>query len=348
MTVFANILIFQPAAIGDVMLATPVAKALKQNYPGAKITFWGHGSLHQLLIGCCPHIEEYIDYDKQMGLIALLKLFWAFNCDLFVDLSNSKKGMFMAAFAPGNISMVAYQKQPAKVADKMHAVENFLESVARVCPEIPDPLFPTIFPPSLAEAGLENIANSLQNKNLIGIVPGVGKHRPHRAWIPDGWQYLITTLLERQDCLPVLIGGNDEIELGESLEQALSNSSFNLIGKLDLVQTASVLKQCKLVISCDTGPAHMAVAVGTPVIGLYGPTSPRRSGPYGCNGLVIDQSQACKCADSKTCNFAIGSGECMSRIMLPEVLDKITEVIGPSAILEAIEKQSKNEDWQRT
>lgn len=68
MTSFSNILIFQPAAIGDVMLATPVAKTLKHNFPGAKITFWGHPAVGQLLMALCPYIDEYIEYDKRLVL----------------------------------------------------------------------------------------------------------------------------------------------------------------------------------------------------------------------------------------------------------------------------------------
>ncbi len=331
MTAFANILIFQPAAIGDVMLATPVAKALKHNFPGAKITFWGHASLRQLLVGFCPYIDEYIDYDRQAGLIALLKTFWSVNCDLFVDLSNSKKGMFLSAFAPGNTRIVAYKKQSQNAVDKMHAVENFLAAVDKVCEEIPEPLFPTIFPEVFAEEVLVDIFGEDKNKLLIGLVPGVGKHRPHRSWIQDGWRYLISALNERPNCLPVLIGGADEIKLGTRLEEEFSGKCLNLIGKLDLSQTAAILDRCSVVVSGDTGPAHIAVAVGIPVIGLYGPTNPKRSGPYGCENLVIDQSNVCQCENSKFCLFAKEeeSGECISRIMLPEVLDKLNQVLGP-------------------
>ena len=126
MTSFSNILIFQPAAIGDVMLATPVAKTLKHNHGGAKITFWGHSSLRQLLMTLCPYIDEYIDYDRKIGLIAMLKTFWAVRSDLYIDLSNSKRGMFMAAFAPGNTHMLAYKKQADERSDQIHAVDNFI------------------------------------------------------------------------------------------------------------------------------------------------------------------------------------------------------------------------------
>ena len=280
MTSFANILIFQPAAIGDVMLATPVAKTLKHNFPGAKITFWGHASLRQLLMGLCPYIDEYIDYERQTGLISLLKTFWTVQSDLYVDLSNSKKGMFMAAFAKANSHSCPIKNKVDKSGEKIHAVDNFLATIEPICREIPSPLFPTIFPDALVTQIKETILAGKDDKTLIALVPGVGKLRPHRAWISDGWHYLLAALAQREDCFPVLIGGEDEIELGEKLaRQCGNNKCLNLTGKLKLSQTAALLKLCKVVISGDTGPAHMAVAVGTPVIGLYGPTYPERSGP---------------------------------------------------------------------
>lgn len=163
----------------------------------------------------------------------------------------------------------------------------------------------------------------------------------------DSWKYLLSHLLERQDCLPVLIGGKDELELVEKLELENFSGCLNLIGRLSLAETAAILKECKVVISGDTGPAHLAVAVGTPVIGLYGATDPKRSGPYGYEQLVLDQSNKCECAGLKFCSFTNPgeSGECMSRIMLSEVIEKLNQVIGPSAILESINNAPVSDGW---
>ena len=330
MSVFSNILIFQPAAIGDVMLATPVAKALKHNWPGAKITFWGHALLRPVLLGLCPYIDEYIDYERSAGFLSLLKTFWSVQCDLYVDLSNSTKGVFLSALSPMNVRMLGYRKQSAQDTERVHAVINFLAAVDPVCEEIPSPLFPTIFAEALADEVLTDILAKNRDRVLIGLVPGVGKLRPHRAWLPDAWRYLLEAIGERTNCLPVLIGGEEDIELGKALEKGLFNQCLNLIGELELIHTAAVIKQCKVVISGDTGPAHLAVAVGTPVIGLYGPTYPARSGPYENDALLIDQSGHCYCHEMRFCRYTRPDepGECMRRVMLSEVLDKLNQVLG--------------------
>lgn len=166
--------------------------------------------------------------------------------------------------------------------------------------------------------------------------------------LDDGRLEISAVSLNREArLLTSLIGGTDELELCQRLELEKSDKYLNLIGKLSLSETSAVLKSCRVLVSGDTGPAHMAVAVGTPVIGLYGPTNPRRSGPYGCENLILDQSNRCRCKGLKFCTFVNKdeAGECMSRIMLSEVIEKLTQVIGNSAILEQMNNAPLPDGW---
>ncbi len=128
-------------------------------------------------------------------------------------------------------------------------------------------------------------------------------------------------LIDRSGLDTVLIGGKDEKQLGEHLAAKAGSGCTNLCGRLSLAQTAAVLKSCNLVISGDTGPAHVAVAVGTPVLGIYGPTFPNRSGPYGPLNQVCDRSHQCRCHNLKRCKLLTtpGPGRCMQGITAGEV-----------------------------
>jgi len=323
---FGNILVFHPAAIGDAMLATPVATTLKLNFPGAKLTYWTHPQLKPILLGLCPAIDEIVDYNREAGLMELSKTYNSLQADLFVDLANSIKSHVMTWFSAPRRTL-RYIKEPAQARPIVHATDNFLETIKPVCDQFPNPLFPTIFPDVLLEQALEPFLqhDAIERTELIGIVPGVGKIRPHRAWLEDGWHYLLQHILDWKTHLPVLIGGEEEQELCQRLNQSLGGQCLDVSGKLTLPLTAAVLKRCEIVVSGDTGPAHVAVAVGTKVIGLYGPTFPQRSGPYGCADLWLDQSSACRCHGHKVCRFTHpdNSGECMRRIMLEEIIRKL-------------------------
>jgi ADP-heptose:LPS heptosyltransferase len=330
MEAFGNILVFHPAAIGDAMLASPVAATLKLNFPAAKVTYWTHAELRPILLSLCPSIDEIIDYDRKASIFELAKTFTDFKADLFVDLANNTKSKLMTLISR-RTKIFRYEKQAALARPIRHAAENFLDTIRPICPQLPGFPFPTIFPEGLAEEVVERLLaeRGLPNSPIIGIVPGVGKHRPHRAWIYESWVYLLQHIGRWSPHVPALIGGSDEVKLCAELEAAVGTPCLNLAGRLSLPETAALLKHCRVVVSGDTGPAHIAVAVGTPVIGLYGPTFPERSGPYGCLDMVLDQSESCACHDEKHCRFANphDSGQCMARIMLVDVVERLQQFL---------------------
>jgi ADP-heptose:LPS heptosyltransferase len=275
-------------------------------------------------------VDEFIDFNRDLGYFEQRKILTSMGPDLFVDLSNSSRAQYLSLFT--KMMVRRYDKTSSNSFGQQHAVGNFLETIRPICSDVPENLFPTIFPDAIAEELVPKLVamHKLEYKPLIGIVPGVGNQRPHRAWLPDGWIYLIRHILERQTHIPILIGGTDDFEIAEHINSELEDRCLNLCGQLKLDETAAMLKCCDVVISGDTGPAHIAVAVGTPVIGLYGPTIPARSGPYGYFDYCLDQSQSCQCIGQKYCSLANprGPGECMSRIMLTEVIDKLRQVLG--------------------
>jgi ADP-heptose:LPS heptosyltransferase len=324
---FQNIVIFHPAAIGDAMLATPVAKALKLNYDGSKISYWSHPALKEVL-GCNPDIDQFLEFRKGTSLLELTGILRKLKPDLLIDLSNSSRGLWLSL--TGGAKSLRYRKRPSAERPIVHAVDNFLATIAPVCARTPEAFFPTIFPNQSVWESLAGIwkESSTSERTFIGIVPGVGKLRPHRAWPLERWLSLIDEIGAGGKYHPVLIGGSDEMELCDQIAEPLGDRCTNLAGKLSLVETAACLKRCTMVISGDTGPAHLAVAVGTKVIGLYGPTFAARSGPYGCSSLTIDRSQQCRCADAKSC-IVVPAGQasqCMSAITLNEVEEKMDAV----------------------
>ncbi|MBZ0189696.1 MAG: glycosyltransferase family 9 protein [Candidatus Obscuribacterales bacterium] len=263
-----------------------------------------------MIVDLCPYIDNFLAYEKKAlpNLIGDLK-----KCkpDLFVDLSNSLKGSLLCLFC-GCFSL-RYKKTPT-----MHAVDNFLLSLAPLAIDIKRPLFPTIEIDESAYRDLPAPLNQEEMKKLkwLGIVCGVGAKRPHRGWQKNNWLMFLKHLEDKNDVLPILIGGPEEISLGADIESSAGGKLINLCGKLNLEETAALIKACQLVIACDTGPAHIAVATGTPVIGIYGATLLSRSGPYGYSNLAISASDSCRCLEARHCLIKPenGPGQCMDQI----------------------------------
>ncbi|MBI1272243.1 hypothetical protein GC174_17585 [bacterium] len=328
-----RVVIFHPAAIGDSMLATPVARTLRKNFPDTKITYWSHGSLEKILLDFCPAVDNFETYQKDAGLISHMKNLSSLAPDLFVDLSNSTRGKILGLFATIKGARVcSYRKQRASGEKTLHAVDNFVESIKDIVVDRPDNYFPSIFPDSKTLAAVEEKIGRTAGSTILGIVPGVGQLRPHRGWSLDNWLSVLNHFQSQKNIHCILIGGPEEAPAGEYLEKNLNSNPkklTNLCGKLDLKETAAALKHCQVVVSCDTGPAHIACTVGTPVIGLYGPTLLERSGPYGNNLLALTTTASCQCLTEKCCRFkkTTEPGLCMDQILPDSVIKRIESIL---------------------
>lgn len=314
-----RIVVYHTAAIGDSVLATPVSVKLKTNFPEVKITYVTHESLIPLL-SSCRAIDNFIAVDKQASFLDLRNAIQACKPDLIVDLSGSNKSMLNTAMLAKKI--LRYKKEE----NSKHAVENFLDTIAEICPQNPEEIFPTIIPDESEKEKIRKMVPK-ENRRLLALVPGVGALRPHRSWPEDNWVGLAKHILWEKDHALILIGGMDERTICSRIAEKVGEYCFNLSGKLSLRETAAALSICDATVSGDTGPAHLSVAVGTPVVGLYGPTLVERSGPYGFSQLALSASEKCKCIGRKSCSLAPGtSGDCMKNIYMKVVYGNLSSL----------------------
>jgi heptosyltransferase I len=129
---------------------------------------------------------------------------------------------------------------------------------------------------------------------------------PVSRWPSKNWpiRYFIEVIKRIQgiiDASIFLLGGPDDIDVCEEIEKTAKGRVINMAGKYSIVETGGLLKEMDLLVANDSGPVHMAVAVGTPVLAVFGPTDPARTGPYGPKHRVINTSLDCRPCFSKTC-----------------------------------------------
>lgn len=326
---YVNIAVFHPATVSDTLMATPVASVLRQNLPAAKITWLSDPKLSKLLLSFCLSIDEVLEVPRDASLLKQMAAINSIKPDLLVTLSPSLPGKILSWFS--GTKLLARQVVPASDS-RNHLVEDFILTLAPLHPIIPENVFPTLHPQALTEETLSRLheTTALGNKEMIAMVPGVGNMMSQRAWFAEGWEYLIRHVLAHQSCTIVLIGTEEDAGICQEINAAVDNACLDLSGQLPLTEAAALLKQCRLVISGDCGMLHLAVAVGAPVVGLYGATAAERRGPYGPGHRVIDQSDRCNCEPTPTCyNLGVrGPGECMRRIMLEEVIATVHSALG--------------------
>ena len=138
------------------------------------------------------------------------------------------------------------------------------------------------------------------------------------------------------DARIILIGSSEEQALGNDL--SVSSPVINLIGKTSTLQLGALLERCAVCLTCDSGPMHIAAAVGTPTVALFGPTSPVRHKPYGTGHTTIEKSVECRPCYRRRCHRQDAPHLCMTEISTAEVV-KALEI--------KIRKRNTNEGYPR-
>jgi lipopolysaccharide heptosyltransferase II len=150
---------------------------------------------------------------------------------------------------------------------------------------------------------------------LIALAPGESEARPYKSWDSRGFTEVASKLAQEDYARLVVVGGEDDRTLGHAITSPIgARRAANLAGRTTPSQLAAVLARCGFLIGIDSGPMHVAAAMGRPVVGLFGPTDPRQTGPLGEGHEVVFHQQPCwgpcihpitpSCAD-RACMMAI-------------------------------------------
>lgn len=324
-----SICILRLSALGDVSHVLPLINAIKKHHVDAEIS-WIIGKTEAQLLKAVPDIE-FIVFDKQGGIAAIRQLRQALKgrqFDILLHLQVAARANLLSLLikAPVRIGWDKprwrdrhqwFIKQSIDSVAEQHQVDAFLEFAAALD-------IPTGHPQWNLPVAAADLAWA---KQVLGDGPPILMISPCSSHPLRNWQatryaevadYAISTLQMRV----VLTGGPTALELktGHEIEAAMHNQPQNLIGKDNINQSVALLQQAALVISPDSGPIHLASALGTPVIGLYAASPSRRSGPYTSLDLCVDKytEAALKFKNSPPQELRWGQ-----RIEFPGVMDLI-------------------------
>lgn len=294
---FLNILIVKLSAIGDVIHALPVAGALKQHLPQARITWVVEKSAYDLLTNN-PHIDEIIIFDKPRfkSLGGLMQ-----NAPQFVrelrsrrfDLALDLQGLFKSAaiaYLSGAPRRYVYcnareyshllAKQICGPHANGHIVEQYLDVVRELGAHVTAAEW-AIYPTRQEQQAAQNIASQAGlsfAKPYVVMAPGA--NWPNKRWPVKNF-FCLVDWLAGQNIQAVIIGGPGDQQLAEQIMSGSLSAPVSIVGQTSLKQLAHIISNAKALVGGDTGPMHLAAALKTPVVALMGPTDTRRNGPYG-------------------------------------------------------------------
>ena len=300
----ASICIVRLSAIGDVTHAIPVLRAIQKNWPQTRVT-WICAKLEYKLLSDIENVR-FIVIDKKTALGSYWKLWRQLaseKFDIMLQMQTSTRANLTGACVRASIKL-GWDKGRARdfhqlfmthsVAEshQQHQLQGHLSFARAIGLDAVEPRWDFPIRTDAIEFARQNLP---ADKPLLLISP-CSSH-PNRNWRADRYAAVADYAIEQHGMAVVLSGGPSALELasGKAIEAAMSHQATNLIGKDTLPQLAAVLDRVDVVLTPDSGPAHLASALGTPVIGLHACTWSKRSGPYNSLELCVDRfEQAAK------------------------------------------------------
>jgi lipopolysaccharide heptosyltransferase I len=309
---YPRILIIKPSSLGDIVHALPTVAALRAKYPQAHIA-WLVKRQWEGIVERAEGVDRVWPVDGGLrGWLSQVSALRAAAFDLVVDLQGLFRSAAMArltgcstrvGFANGREgSPLFYTIRVPVATPEMHAVDRYLLAAAA--------LGATVQPVPAARFRIRSEDNEAVRRLLHahGLAPGdrwvamnVSARWPTKRWPRERFAAVADKLQDEGAGRVVLIGGPDERTDAESLKALMRTAPVDLTGRTAPGLLPALLDGAALLITNDSGPMHVAAAVGTPVVAMFGPTSPVRTGPYGTGHAVLTHAVSCRPCFSRTC-----------------------------------------------
>ena len=331
-------LLIRTDRIGDVILSTPAIRALRDAYPNSFIAMMVAPHAKDIVEGN-PYLDEAIIYDKdkkQKGLIGNLKFVLGLRKKKFDTalILHPTIRVHLLTYLSGIPNRIGYDKKAKrflttklpyeKRLGQKHEVEYALDVLRAIGIT---PAQKELFMPLSAEAqwqinGILMESGITPRQKIITVHPAASC--PSKIWPPERFAKLIDSLSTTYGLKTVLISGPKDIEKAKMVLKFMHTKPVTFFGNLNLKELAALLKRSSLFISNDSGPVHIACAVKTPVIAIFGRNepglSPKRWGPWAGNNLILHRQVGCKVCLAHNCKEGFA---CLKAISVEDVLGAV-------------------------
>jgi lipopolysaccharide heptosyltransferase II len=326
-----KILVIKLRAVGDVLLSTVVLRSLRAAFPAARIDFMTEPPAVGLL-EANPDITGVVVYDRgRRNAVRYLADVRRSRYDLVIDLFGNPRTALLA-FVSGAPHRVGFDFRGRRYAytilvqprgSHVHNTQFNLDALEAFGIPVVDRSVPFHIPPEDSQYVDEFLgARFAKGASLVGLNFGGGWYT--KRWGLDRFAALADRIVERFGVGIVLPWGPGQIAEAEEVSRKMLREAF-IPPSTNLRQLGALLRRCAFVVSNDSGPMHIAAAVGTPVLGIFGPTNPLLQGPYGDNHVVV-RREGLECLGCNLTKCPIGH-PCMKDLSVDMVWAGVEEVI---------------------
>jgi 3-deoxy-D-manno-octulosonic-acid transferase/heptosyltransferase-1 len=346
-----NILIVKLSAIGDVIHTLPALNTIRNYYPNANITWLveedaaslvqGHKALDRVLVS---KRKRWLKALRSLSFLNTIKEVYGFikalrdtRYDMILDFQALLKSGILIAIARGR-RKIGFGKGLEHMEhsyiflnERIPAVDMEIHALSRgmmLLNAVGIPTNEVEYKLPMSDHDRKKIDELMKQhgindeKSLIAINP-VAKWET-KLWPKKQFAELADMLIGQYDMKIVFTGGIKDYSIIQAITSSMKGRAINFAGKTTLTELAALYEKAALVVSTDTGPMHLAAAVGTPVVALFGPTAPWRTGPYGTGHQLIKAELECSPCFKRRCETT----DCMYQISVDQVLKGVQKVLG--------------------
>ena len=349
----SRFLIVRLGALGDVVHAIPVAAALRRAFPSARID-WLVSAKHREILDLVPVIDRRLVINDRpsrgsgqeagaegTSLLAAVRELRRSQYDVAIDLQGLIKSALLARLS-GAPRVIGFSSRYARERaarlfyteahdpgrgglydprETRHVVDINLGVLTRLGITAPAREFPI----EDADSDAARSARQLTGGRYALLNPGAAW--PNKRWPPARLAAIAVELRARHGLMSVVLWGPGEETLAAEVV-AGANGAAVLSARTTIADLVALARRAAIMVSGDTGPTHIAAALGTPIVGIYGPTRPVRNGPMSPLDVVVSRDSVCQCHHLRRCRL---DRMCLLDIEVAEVLGAVERRLGAEA-----------------
>jgi ADP-heptose:LPS heptosyltransferase len=355
-----RVLVIRPDHLGDLLFTTPALALLRQALPEARISYL-IGPWSKAVVENNPDIDEIIPCDfpwfnrapraslfqPYTLLRQMARVLERYEFDVAVNLRFDFWWGAVLAHMAGIPEIIGYDRpgcqpfltQPVPYLPRCHEVEQNLRLMSSLALHNDKLIreayaYPLRFDPSQADDIFADqlVGRSASRGFTLAVHPGSGA--AVKLWTVEGFAEVIQENLERRGGQVLITGSKSELGMAEEIASWIDDDRVRVIaGQTTVGQLGAVYRRCSLVIGCDSGPLHLAVAMHTPTVHLFGPSDAAAFGPYGdrARHAIVSADLPCiPCGRLSVPDEELPDHECMRAIETAQVLEAMDSVLGGS------------------
>jgi lipopolysaccharide heptosyltransferase II len=329
-----NILIRGTNWIGDTIMTLPAVHAIRNTFPGARISVLAKPWVAEIF-NICPDIDEIIVFKSpgiHSGIAGKLRLATELKAKMFdaaILLQNAIEAAIITWLAgipirggynsDGRGLLLTHSVQRTEAIRKVHQIQYYLEMVKSLgCRSGEEKVY--LHPGNEYDVLSEKIFTEHgigREGFIVGIAPGA-TYGPAKRWFSERFAAVGDRLFEDLSAQVILLGSNEDRKTTDLVKQHAHHPLINLAGKTNLKEAIAIISKCDLFISNDSGLMHIAGALNVPTVAIFGSTNPITTSPVGEKSVVIYKHASCSPCLKETCPTDF---RCMDMISVEEVYE---------------------------